>query len=130
MAIKKNYKAGTKYNYAVINQLVYNKESSILANVLLREKDRAWKPKIQDEIPTGKTDKDGNPIMEKIMETEEEPERITEMNFTIPLMDVETRKPNKLFTLDQISKKDNNLIRSCYTWLKKNVDIFSGWKDC
>ena len=61
MAIKKNYKTGTKYNYAVINQLVYNKESSILVNVLLHEKDRVWKPKVINEVPTGETDKKVNP---------------------------------------------------------------------
>jgi hypothetical protein len=127
MALKKSFKSGKQYNYASIDQVHYQKKQFVTFYLKVYEKDSSWLP-VKEKIIVGE-DENGKPVFEEIIK-EEPVDKITDMNFTISMSEKNSKKEGESFTMNKISQKDNNIIRSCYKWLKKNVDMFNDWEDC
>lgn len=124
MALKKSYQTGTKYNYANIENVNYIKNQVIDLRIVIYERDGNTLSKKQyNALPEEEKYK----YFPDAENYQLEPIRSTGMQFTIPLQN----NPEQ-FSIAYLNKKDNNLIKSCYEWLKTNVDLFNSkdWEDC
>lgn len=126
MALIKKSKTGTKYSYARIGNINYNKEQHLSFVVQIIERDSVtiteeeYKALHWEERATYEVNPQDPKIYEPLSKS------IGSMNFDVNLLD----KPIE-FSSSYLNEADHNLTKSCYGWLKINTDLFSSdvWTD-
>lgn len=122
MAFKKNYKGGSKYNYAIIESIHYNKDSNISVELIIYERDSDILSESQYNILTNEEKLNYIKFLEKY---ELIWKRKGNHILVIELLN------NSEFSLTNLNKVDNNIIKSCYLYIKNNQEIFNSndWSD-
>ena len=43
---------------------------------------------------------------------------------------VEHATENDPFSIAALNIENNNIVSTCYDWIKENLELFNGWSDC
>jgi hypothetical protein len=126
MALKKNYQSGTKYNYASISNIHYVKDRYLMFDVQLFERDSVVLSQNEYDTLTEDVKYMYIPVGSNY---ELEWRIITNTQHTVSL---EKSNIDNTFTISYLNEINHNMVKSCYDWLKANIDMFNGneWEDC
>ena len=117
MALKKNYQSGTKYYYARIQSIIYNKDLSVAVGIVLWERDSDI---INQATYDGLSDEDKLNYVQSGDDWE--------LNWvsTSPIyMDISLDSDPVEFQIVTLDTVNKNMIKTCYEWIKANVDMFN-----
>ena len=103
MALKKNKDKET-YFYAFINHFSFLKDVNVRGQLAVQIRNKDWQPTEEEPVEIG--------------------EITTNIDFNINLKDNET------FSVENLDKGKNNIIKLIYEEIKKENPFFEGWRDC
>jgi hypothetical protein len=97
MSLTKDYKNGTKFSYAKINEIMFTVKEHIFIHLQIFERD--------------KEDKDHNVLQ------------------SVQTFQTEIKQNCDYFSIENLNKENNNIIKACYEYIKNNVEFFKDFEN-
>ncbi len=145
MALKKNFKKGSKYYYGLIHSITYSKSLDASSNTTdhtiqialqVRDENKPDYKKTENElfytIPSGRMKEE--PIVSVVPKLNENGEEIREngelvthevQNGTKMVFDDTYEDP---FSVDKMNPEGQNIAKLAYVWLTENIELFSDFE--